>query len=556
MHPGGNDLRLGATQSLNDRRAVGRYYTPDQITEVLCRWAIRSASDSILEPSFGGCGFLAAAAARIKELSAPTLIAPAIYGCDIEDIAFNSLSDLCGLYLPTRFLKQDFLTVSPGDFDRQFDVVIGNPPYVSRKDMTDAQRQSHDVAWQALGVGSRHGLWPTFILHSIQFLNRGGRCAWVVPSSITFTRYAEELLDRLAAAFETVRVIPVRGAPFSSEGTNQRVAVLVADNKGSPARSIRVNVSEPVDQSRLCAVVNTRVTATKKSPAFLFRDRFGAWAQEVCAQTFGDIATCQTGTVTGDINYFCLTPSQARLAKLPDSAIKPIVTRASLFSGLRWTEGDFACAAHANKRVWILDSTNLKRSKHLKAYVEAYPEAKRSRALIATRPVWHRLNVNWRSDGFLVFSSRDGLRLTLNDTDSICSNSLYRVQFNVGWPRWKQEFLSLQMISRLGEYWSEIHGRIYNGGALKFEPRDTAKFPVIDPQEGIKERAQSSFLLADRQIREQNWEAARRTADSLVFASIPNSSSAETKSVWEQIKLNLSIERGNRLASRPQSGKR
>jgi adenine-specific DNA-methyltransferase len=40
---------------LKRRRALGIYYTPAALTEAISYWAVRTKSDTALEPSFGGC---------------------------------------------------------------------------------------------------------------------------------------------------------------------------------------------------------------------------------------------------------------------------------------------------------------------------------------------------------------------------------------------------------------------------------------------------------------------------------------------------------------------
>ena len=52
---------LGVALGVEDRRILGAYYTPERLSQLLTDWAIRHVDDTVLEPSFGGCGFLATA---------------------------------------------------------------------------------------------------------------------------------------------------------------------------------------------------------------------------------------------------------------------------------------------------------------------------------------------------------------------------------------------------------------------------------------------------------------------------------------------------------------
>lgn len=52
------------------RKARGAFFTPDALTAYMCRWALRSPADRVLEPSCGEAAFLLAAAQRLDELKA------------------------------------------------------------------------------------------------------------------------------------------------------------------------------------------------------------------------------------------------------------------------------------------------------------------------------------------------------------------------------------------------------------------------------------------------------------------------------------------------------
>ncbi len=55
-------------RTVTAKKRHGVFYTPDPASRLLTKWAIRSAADRVLEPSFGGCGFLQAAKDRLTAL--------------------------------------------------------------------------------------------------------------------------------------------------------------------------------------------------------------------------------------------------------------------------------------------------------------------------------------------------------------------------------------------------------------------------------------------------------------------------------------------------------
>ncbi|EFG8200284.1 N-6 DNA methylase, partial [Escherichia coli] len=74
-------------RDLHERRQLGAYYTPERLSDMLAFWAIRSSADQVLEPSFGGCGFLQSAVKALKDCGSRNP-KNSIFGCDIDAVAF------------------------------------------------------------------------------------------------------------------------------------------------------------------------------------------------------------------------------------------------------------------------------------------------------------------------------------------------------------------------------------------------------------------------------------------------------------------------------------
>src|SRR4051794_24990701 len=63
----------------------GGYYTPPPLAAWLCRWAVRSSADRVLEPSAGDGTFLtAAAAALLAHGAAATAVVRQLTGVEID----------------------------------------------------------------------------------------------------------------------------------------------------------------------------------------------------------------------------------------------------------------------------------------------------------------------------------------------------------------------------------------------------------------------------------------------------------------------------------------
>ncbi len=174
--------RVDSAPRVGSKKALGRYYTPEHATRILCSWAIRQSEEKVLEPSFGACGFLEAASDRLKELGSGDP-RHQLYGCDIDEGAFiDYLEPRLGIDKSNpHFLHRDFLHIQPTEFGTQaLDVVVGNPPYVSYHTMGEQTRKAaKQVAVNdGFKLTPKASLWAFFVLHAIPFIRPGGRMAW------------------------------------------------------------------------------------------------------------------------------------------------------------------------------------------------------------------------------------------------------------------------------------------------------------------------------------------------------------------------------------------
>ena len=214
------------THKISEKKKYGVFYTPRHVADILCNWAIGSAGVKVLEPSFGGCDFLEASRERFMTLGASQFQSESqIYGCDIDDFAFDVLKTSF-LNPNGHFKKDDFLELTLSSFpvdSAGFDVVIGNPPYVSHHNMAKDQKESAFKALQLqnLAIGGRASLWAYFVLHSVSFLKIGGKMAWILPSSFLYADYAVKIQDVLKSKFQRCLFVNIHERLFLVDGTEE-----------------------------------------------------------------------------------------------------------------------------------------------------------------------------------------------------------------------------------------------------------------------------------------------------------------------------------------------
>ena len=221
----GDDLRSA-------RKKMGIYYTPDDLTEIVTRWAIRSADDTILEPSFGGCGFITSIRERLSELNAKNL-ALNVFGCDLDPDAFDHLDGALGPKSPTNhFLLCDFLLTNETSWpEPTMTTIIGNPPYVSHHNMSKEQKRTARalIATTDIRLPGTASLWAYFVIHSMSFLQNEGRLALILPDAFLTSYYAQVVRDEIKNRFAITQVIRKGFHSFKDAGTEERTVCLLAD---------------------------------------------------------------------------------------------------------------------------------------------------------------------------------------------------------------------------------------------------------------------------------------------------------------------------------------
>ena len=192
------------------KKSTGSFYTCDSIADFIVRWAIDRPDACVLEPSFGDGIFIDSALSRFSDLGNSS---PHIMGVEIQESPFNSYmkshKDLIGFHMDFM----DFQT------DSEIDAIIGNPPYISLKNLREKDRAKALQLVRNYGVNMQTSgsLWMPFIIHSTELLAPHGKLGFVLPYEITHVRYAFDLWKYLAESWKWEMSSPApRLIPYST----------------------------------------------------------------------------------------------------------------------------------------------------------------------------------------------------------------------------------------------------------------------------------------------------------------------------------------------------
>jgi len=527
------------------KKTHGIFYTPDSVASLLCDWAIQAPTDKVLEPSFGGCGFLRAICERFRQLQVPENdVFQHIYGSDIDAAAFEHLSKILP-YSNGHFRNADFLTLNIADFplQEQFDVIAGNPPYVSHHNLLADQKET---AWSWLGhspfsaqIDKRASLWVYFVLHSLSFLKPGGRIVWVLPSSFLYADYAAQVREILQQRFARMLGIVIGERLFIDAGTEE-ISVFVLGEHYQPdsVQSGEVSFAYATSSHEVPQLIQRWTNGSLKTQAWA-KDNFLPRCTLTVLQrlpeltrivSLGDICDIHIGVVSGANKFFILKQSDWKTHGLPEEVKTYILARFRYTQGLCFTEEDLLGVRDSDNLCMLLDTTQTDTlSPAVEAYLAHFPPAGLKAATFrrrqAVRP-WYEFNDNAVPDAFLPYMNNDGPRIVLNLARVNSTNSIHRLYFKpqqTALPQnniLMQKQASISSLSTFTQLSAELQGRVYGAGVLKHELSEAKNIQLILPLGLAAETIENTFCQVDAALRSQNLSLAQSLADNFVLACL------------------------------------
>lgn len=191
-------LLLEAATHAPQRRARGLHYTPEGLASGLVERALAGhRQPSVCDPSCGGGALLLAAARHQAQAGGdPAEILGRLWGADIDPLAVATTEVALNLWArrrppPGNLVIADMLQAPPTW--APFDVVVGNPPFLSQLDAATTRSSADGERWRARFGGAVQAYTnpaALFLLAGCLLTRSGGTVAMVQPQSVMGARDA------------------------------------------------------------------------------------------------------------------------------------------------------------------------------------------------------------------------------------------------------------------------------------------------------------------------------------------------------------------------------
>lgn len=524
-----------------DSKALGAFYTDSQVADFLVRWAIRSKSDSVLDPSFGGGVFLRSACKRLVELAGDA--GTQVFGVEIGEAIHAEISEKLFEEFGVRkrnLLLADFFAVAPGVLP-QVDVVVGNPPFIRYQRFSGGARRRALTRAASAGV-KLSGLassWAPFVVASVGAIRRDGRLAMVVPFELCHASYALPVLRHLAASFSSITLLTFRKKLFPD--LSEDTLLLLGEGKGGRSSNFHIRDLKHAGALSELQTSGSRLLPGARSvsaPALasgeerlveqfiprrareLYRELRGT-GLEANPQTarLGELADVGIGYVTGANDFFHLSTAVATMWGVPKRYLRPAVRSGKSLTGLSFTPGDWLESVKRGEESYLLhlDAEDLPAS--VRKYLENGERAGVANAYkCRTRVPWYRVPHVYQPDAFLTYMSGTLPKLVANDTDAVAPNTLHVVRLNRSTPISRDVLATLWQTS-LTRLSVEIEGHALGGGMLKLEPTEAENVLIALPLARTQSLRGLSGEL-DVLLRRGDSVAAQDLADRIVLSAI------------------------------------
>ncbi|WP_413377213.1 Eco57I restriction-modification methylase domain-containing protein [Alkalihalobacillus sp. 1P02AB] len=534
-------------ENLSVQKLRGGYYTPQAIADFLCQWSIQKSTNSVLEPSCGDGSFIESAIHRFKELGIDgKKLDGKIKGIElVEEEALKAEGRAKTLGLKSKtIINSDFFQYVESNKVCNYDVIIGNPPFIRYQNFPEEHRELAIEMMRNLGLNPNKltNIWVPFLVVSASLLNDNGRLGMVIPAELFQVKYASETRVFLSKFFERITIVTFKKLVF--ENIQQEVVLLLCEKKVEHGRGIRVIECENLGELKdldFAEINGSNVkpidhSTEKWTKYFLDEDEIDLLKRlktDPRVMSCVDILDVDVGLVTGRNEFFMMKEEQVKEWGLEEYTI-PVTSKSNQLKGITFSDDDYKENSETQKAVHLFlppdeDFQNLPEvcQKYIK-YGEEQGFNLGYKTRIRKR--WYITPSRWVPDAFAMRQVGDYPKIVLNETGASSTDTIHRVRFK---DDINKGLATLSFLNSLTFAFSEITGRSYGGGVMTFEPSEIEEIQIP-----VLREISVDFEEIDELIRKRDIEKVLDIIDQALLIKHHGFSNEEVcilRSIWKKL---------------------
>jgi adenine-specific DNA-methyltransferase len=473
-------------------KSTGSYYTPQKLVEFIVNRVTQNFTEKtklrVLEPSCGDGAFLQAF--QDNNFKGNVILEAVEKNPQAIKLAKKNTSNL-NKKVKLKFIQGDFLKVK---LETDYDLVVGNPPYIGRKLLTENQRSicAKIHVQGGLAAKSIRNIWPAFVVKSSQLLNENGVLAFVLPGELLQVNYAKEIRNYLEKNFSSVEILTFENLVFSALGQDVVVVFAYKSSMFSGVRYAKIKDVEKLNNS--IEFVKRESLETVKWSNFVLDDNDLDFLSGISGKLkkISNYCTSSPGVVTGANNFFIVNKDTVAKYKLQEYS-KPILQKSSFIeNGVSFSSSQLEKLQRANEPSFLIDLGNTP-YKSLSVDIKAYLQLGRKNKVhtgfkCRNRKPWYSIPVVWVPVGVVFKRSHLYPKLIRNDASALVTDAAYRIIPCAGC---NIESIIYSFFNSLTLTFCELNGRYYGGGVLELTPSEFKGLPL--PYKNITKKEFSLF---------------------------------------------------------------
>lgn len=492
-----------------DNKKTGSYYTPYNLVQAMVDYLKISKSDiSILEPS-GGDGRV------IKEILRENFIRRV----DIVELINSKIEFLNKEFegnSNVHIINTDFLEYC-NSCNIKYDLIIGNPPYINKKFLTEKQIELSKKLCNEFSLHSKvaNNIWVMFILGALKLLNENGRILYILPFEFLQVEYSKELRNMLEKKFTSIEVFVFEKEVFAD--IQQKVCLLSLSNISNkpyieykeirgfdlvkPILKNKIYKNKPLDKWTNSIINDNEIEFINK-------------LKEKCI-SIEEIGKMSPGVVTGANDFFIVDREFVKYIE-EENYFEKIVPKSSLLKDIFILgENEYEKLDNENEKVHLLKLNNFSElSSKVKDYIISGEKKEyNKRFKCSKRNTWYKLPGD--RIGELIFFKRYDIlpRIIINELGCHTTDAGYNISVD---ERYDTKSIAFCFYNSLTLFLCEYNCRFYAGGVAELTPNELRN--VFIPYKTIHH---SQIKKLNRMIGEKkDYNEIIKYVDKVVFENI------------------------------------
>jgi len=490
----------------DQKKQTGSYYTPKRLSDYIvyrlfgekeAGYKFDSASLDVLEPSVGGGMFLDSLLgvnyySKSSSFTSPKLQIDAIeIDAGVAKLTANKIKDYRDPENNVKVINKDYLEYFLKS-NKKYDLIIGNPPYVRRRNMNSEQQELCSEVHRLTGLRDKKpkNLWTSFLLGAKASLKEKGVIAFVLPTDLLQVKYSEEIRAMLRKDFDRVEIFTFNWLAFKKfDDIEQDVVIVICSNghgyKNDDIDFFHINNEKELDEPKITSDHNnTRRDTLNKWTNYVLDDAEfqlldHLYNDVIKPKTVRDYCDSGAGIVTAANDYYIVDRKTVDRYGLGDIAKQTIKKSSSIIPTVALTQSDLNKKESEGAEILFLDFPNKPKaefSENYRKYLEIGEQDQiHSRYKMLLRENWYVVPSVWSSEAFFTKRSHVYPRVIMNEGGALVTDAFYRIRMREDY---KIKNFTFSFYNTFTFIYAELMGRYYGGGVLELTPNEFKGLPI------------------------------------------------------------------------------